>query len=292
MLSYFRGNGGLAILTLPDSADKNFFVACRDDLQGWDDCGVHTVSDDLGAGVPLPRPVSSVVSLVPSLTEAIAVSRPELLVGATDWCSQPPDLVVSRVRGTKNPDLRRIAELSPDLVICNQEENRELDVRRLREAGQSVWVTRIETLAEAFRSLDRLFTQALAGERPDWLAAAEASWSEPARLPPLRTVVPIWRDPWMVVGARTFTGDLLTRLGLRNAYAGSADRYPHVELTDLLAIRPELVLLPDEPYVFSATDGPEAFPGIRTELVSGRLLTWYGPSLATARADLEAVLAR
>src|ERR1043166_7799397 len=54
------------------------------------------------------------VSLVPSLTEAIAVSRPELLIGATDWCSQPPELEVSRVRGTKNPDLKRIAELGPD----------------------------------------------------------------------------------------------------------------------------------------------------------------------------------
>jgi ABC-type Fe3+-hydroxamate transport system substrate-binding protein len=253
---------------------------------------VQTIPDDLGVEVPLPRPVASIVSLVPSLTEAIAVSRPELLIGATDWCSQPPELEVSRVRGTKNPDLKRIAELRPDLVICNQEENRELDVRRLREAGLAVWVTRIETLAEAFRSLDRLFTQVLAGQPPDWLAAAEQSWSEPARLPPLRTVVPIWRDPWMVVGARTFTGDLLARLGLRNAFAGSADRYPHVQLEELLAVRPELVLLPDEPYLFSADDGPEAFPGLRTELVSGRLLTWYGPSLATARAELEAGLAR
>ena len=44
--------------------------------------------------------------------------------------------------------------------------------------------------------------------------------------------------------------------------------------------------------IFSPTDGPEAFEGIRTELVSGRLLTWYGPSLAEARAELEAVLGR
>ena len=59
---------------------------------------------------------------------------------------------------------------------------------------------------------------------------------------------------------------------------------------------PELVLLPDEPYPFSATDGPEAFAdlpgGPRTVLVSGRLLTWYGPSLLTARAELTAALGR
>ena len=46
----------------------------------------------------------------------------------------------------------------------------------------------------------------------------------------------------------------------------------------------DLVLLPDEPYVFTAEDGPEAFTQAPTALVSGRLLTWYGPSLLEARS--------
>ena len=50
----------------------------------------------------------------------------------------------------------------------------------------------------------------------------------------------------------------------------------------------DLVLLPDEPYVFTAEDGPEAFPRTETRLVSGRLLTWYGPSLLEARSLLSA----
>ena len=32
----------------------------------------------------------------------------------------------------------------------------------------------------------------------------------------------------------------------------------------------------------TADDGPEAFPGLPCALVSGRHLTWYGPSLAEA----------
>ena len=51
-----------------------------------------------------------------------------------------------------------------------------------------------------------------------------------------------------------------------------------------------LVPLPDEPYLFTADDGPEAFPGVPSVLVSGRQLTWYGPSLATARAELLAAV--
>ena len=37
--------------------------------------------------------------------------------------------------------------------------------------------------------------------------------------------------------------------------------------------------------MFTAADGPEAFTR-RTALVSGRLLTWYGPSLVGARLSL------
>ncbi|NDZ97926.1 cobalamin-binding protein, partial [Streptomyces sp. SID10116] len=63
-----------------------------------------------------------VVSLVPSLTEAVAVTVPDVLVGATDWCTHPAGLDVTRVGGTKNPDVPRIAALAPDLVVANEEE--------------------------------------------------------------------------------------------------------------------------------------------------------------------------
>jgi len=40
----------------------------------------------------------------------------------------------------------------------------------------------------------------------------------------------------------------------------------------------------------TADDGPEMFPGHRVALVEGRSLTWYGPSLITARMLLAAQL--
>lgn len=248
------------------------------------------MNDDLGHPVAPTRPARRVVSLVPSLTEAVAATRPDALVGATDWCTHPADLDVTRVRGTKNPDRAAIAALRPDLVIANREENRELDITRLRDAGIPVWVTVIETVDEAFASMRRLMTEALGWEVPDWLLRAERVWAEPAEASGRRVAVPIWRDPWMVVGSRTFTGDLLGRLGLVNAFDDparnpGADRYPHADLATIDDV--DLVLLPDEPYVFTADDGPEAFTRSPTVLVSGRALTWYGPSLVTARAELE-----
>ena len=245
--------------------------------------------DDLGHAVDAPRPAARLVSLVPSLTEAIASARREALVGATDWCTHPSDLDVDRVRGTKNPDRTAIAALTPDLVVANQEENRELDVERLRAEGIAVWVTRIRTLDEAFASMRRMFEDALGWDLPSWLDEAEQAWSAPTPAAGPRVAVPIWRDPWMVVGSDTFTGDVIARLGWKNVFDSSAERYPHVELAEIDRDDVDLVLLPDEPYVFGPDDGPEAFTRAPTALVSGRLLTWYGPSLVNARGELEAV---
>jgi ABC-type Fe3+-hydroxamate transport system substrate-binding protein len=227
-----------------------------------------------------------VVSLVPSITEALVSARRGAVVGATDWCTHPADLdatLEQRVRGTKNPDLAKIVALRPDVVIANHEENRELDVRRLREAGIDVHVTRIETVPEAVETFEHLFDVVLGWDRPDWLAEVRRLWTGPLPEVTATVAIPVWRDPWMVVGATTFTGDLARRLGWANAFADSADRYPKVEPADVEAAGVDLVLLPDEPYVFTADDGPEAFPRTQTRLVSGRLLTWYGPSLLEAR---------
>lgn len=248
--------------------------------------------DDLGHDVAVPTEARRVVSLVPSITEGLAAARPGAVVGATDWCTHPHDLEVVRVRGTKNPDRAAVEAARPDLVVANQEENRELDVQRLRDAGVPVWVTRIETVDDAFASLGRLFTDALGWGEPAWLADARRLWSAPAPAPRGRVAVPIWRDPWMVVGPRTFTADLLRRLGWGVTTGAAGDpheRYPHVDVADLDTSDVDLVLLPDEPYVFGPDDGPEAFTSVPTRLVSGGLLTWYGPSLVEAREVLGAL---
>jgi len=244
-------------------------------------------ADDTGRAVPVPPRVRRVVSLVPSLTESVAGCDAGLLAGVTDWCAHPPGLAAARIGGTKNPDVAAIAALAPDVVLANEEENREPDLAALRAAGCPVWVTRIRDLPEALASLDRMLTLGCRLPRPGWLDAAEAAWRQvPALAPGRAAIVPVWRRPWMVLGRDTFAGDLLARLGVANVYAGHAERYPRIGLAELQAAPADLVVLPDEPYRFGPGDGPEAFPGRPAALVSGRHLTWYGPSLAQAPALL------
>jgi ABC-type Fe3+-hydroxamate transport system substrate-binding protein len=247
--------------------------------------------DDIGLPVMVPPVVCRVVSLVPSLTETVASCAPALLVGATNWCTHPADLAVTRSGGTKNPDIGTALALRPDVVLANEEENRQPDLDAMRSAGLAVWVTRIRDLPEALASLRRMITLACRQPSPAWLDVAASVWKQPGVSGSLDAVVPIWRRPWMVLGRDTFAGDLLARLGVTNMYAGHDERYPRVDLDDLRATGADLVVLPDEPYRFTASDGPEAFPGRRTALVSGRHLTWYGPSLTEAPAVLRRQLA-
>jgi ABC-type Fe3+-hydroxamate transport system substrate-binding protein len=248
------------------------------------------VRDDLGAEVVIADDVARVVSLVPSLTESLAVTAPGLLVGATDWCTHPADLDVVRIGGTKNPRVSDIVALSPDVVIANDEENRAADIDALRAAGVAVWVTGPRAVADALTSLGRMLTDCCGLGRPVWLDEADAVWTpDRGRSGPRMTaVIPIWRRPWMVIGSDTFAGDLLSRLDIDNVMSGSSERYPKVDLGVVMDEEPDIVVLPDEPYAFGWHDGPEAFAewSVPVACVSGRHLTWYGPSLVEAREVL------
>ena len=238
--------------------------------------------DDTGADVRLDEPPRRIVSLVPSLTEALAASAPETLVGATNWCSHPTDLDAVRIGGTKNPDVGAIIRLAPDLVIANAEENRADDVDALRSAGQQVWVTDIRTVGQALNSMARLL-EAINAPSCSWLDDARSRWESLPDRPTAerrRAVITIWRRPWMHVGSDTYAGDVLRRLGIDNVLANSPERYPRLKLEDLPPY--DLVVLPDEPYAFHAHDGPESFDPIPCALVDGRSLTWYGPAMVQA----------
>lgn len=241
---------------------------------------MKTFHDDLGHPVMLAAPPRRIVSLVPSLTEALEATLPGVVIGATDYCIKPPELDVTRVRGTKNPNLEAIKALQPELVVANQEENRRIDVERMREAGLTVWVTKIDSVEEAFASLTKLFGEVLETQ-PAWLSQAKEIWAVPPHLE-ATAALPIWRDPWIVVGGNTFSADLLARVGVRN-YFEDQSRYPNVELDELR--QAPLVLLPNEPYNFTEIDGPECFE--KSVLIDGRATAWYGPAMVWSRSYLE-----
>lgn len=250
--------------------------------------------DELGAEVTLPDVPQRIVSLVPSLSETLWWLRvSDRVVGLTDYCVAPPHGFPNavRVRGTKNPDVGAIEALSPDLVIANEEENREIDVARLREAGVPVYVTAPRTVPEAAATLANV--GAVVGEEKGGEGLAQSieraldQLSSAGDRERLRTFCPIWRDPWMATGRATYAADLLAWTGYEVVPSGADGRYPAVELSEVEALDPDVVLLPDEPYAFGVDDR-EVFADwrARTRLIDGTQLTWYGPRTPYALGEL------
>ena len=111
------------------------------------------------------RPPARIVSLVPSLTETLfALGFNSEVVGITKFCVEPAEAVASitKVGGTKNPDIRAILKLEPELVIANAEENRREDIERIRAGGIPVFTTYPRTVPGAVESILRNGTGARA----------------------------------------------------------------------------------------------------------------------------------
>lgn len=250
-----------------------------------------TLTDDLGHPVPLGRDPRRIVSLVPNLTETLWWWHlGDRVVGATEWCVAPPHGFPNavRVRGTKNPDTAAIVDLAPDLVVANQEENRELDVQRLREAGVPVWVTAPTSIEEAATSLAALGEVLGVGGAGAGLAQEirRAVARVGARETTLTAFVPVWREPWMAVGTGTIAGDLLRLAGF--AVVPSEPRYPSVDLAAIATLDPDVVLLPDEPYLFTDEHRADfADWSARVRLLDGTALTWWGPRTPSSLASLR-----
>lgn len=239
--------------------------------------------DDLGHPVQVVGVPRRIVSLVPNLSEALWYwGVAPRLVGVTDYCVSPPDGFdhCARVRGTKNPDIGAVVALEPDLVVANVDENREVDVERLRAHGLPVHVTAAIDVTSAAASLARLGRVVQASgpaqhTADQVLTAMSRHRMRGAGVLP-RVAVPVWRDPWMVVGHDTVVGELLVELGFD--LVPHLERYPQVELADLDDA--DLVLLPDEPYPFGAADRDELLERVPTRavrLLDGQALTWWGP---------------
>ena len=208
-----------------------------------------------------------VVSLVPSVTETL-LSWGVIPAAVTRFCDAPG---LPTVGGTKNPDLAAIVALAPDVVFMDREENRAPDADSLTEAGVRVVATAVRSLGDVPPAL------AVLAE-----AAGAPAPSEPPRdrtpvaAPAVRAFVPIWRRPWMTVGAQTYGSSLLSAAGFDNIFGTEGDPYPAVDLGDAAARRPAVVLAPSEPYEFKEKHRPELEQVAPVVFVDGQDLFWWG----------------
>jgi ABC-type Fe3+-hydroxamate transport system substrate-binding protein len=213
-----------------------------------------------------------VVSLVPSLTETLfAIGAGDSVVGITNFCIFPEGIDRPRVGGTKTPSIERIRQLRPDIVYVNIEENLKRHADEIARFAKVI-ATEPKTIADVANMITMLGSIHSCEARARELAGQITDHRQPTTK--FTFVVPIWKKPWMWCGGDTYVSNLVESAGGRNLLR-DRDRYPSIDLADVLALRPDIVFLPDEPYPFTAADAA----AIKTRVIGpfpGHLFTWHG----------------
>ncbi|MBP7669049.1 MAG: ABC transporter substrate-binding protein [Candidatus Eisenbacteria bacterium] len=238
----------------------------------------------------MTRAPQHIVSLVPSLTEAISdLGAGGRLVGVTSYC--PP--LASRsssdgqgaraasspeiVGGPRTPSLEKIRALAPDLVVACAEENpaailadiapharvlafscHTLDDAEamLLDLGRALACEERAILhRDRFRAVrDEIRRVGESDLRPGENDGRTAPRHARAKSPARRIFYPVWRAPWIAVGRGCFPAAMLTEAGGESIFADRGVPYPKVDLEAVRAGAPEIFFLPDEPWPFGEGD--------------------------------------
>jgi ABC-type Fe3+-hydroxamate transport system substrate-binding protein len=181
------------------------------------------------------------------------------------------------VGGTKKLDIVKIEALRPDLVIANKEENTREDIEQIR-AFCPVWTSDISTVDEALDMISKV--SELVGREARGQQIIQEIRNSFDDMPKLdkKAAYFIWKNPYMVAGGATYISSLMEASGLSNVFC-DLDRYPEVSLAQILAAKPELLLLSSEPYPFKLKDLEalhQVLPRVKIILVDGEIFSWYG----------------
>jgi len=205
------------------------------------------------------------ISLVPSITESL-LAWGVTPTACTKYCEQPQ---LRHVGGTKNPDIDAIVALEPDVVLVDRVENRKEDADALTALGINVVDIDVQLLGDVNSQM------AIVARAVD--LGAPTIITPPARAIERTAFIPIWRRPWMTIGAQTYGSTLLEALGIVNVFADAATDFPEVDLDQVAARAPDLVLVPSEPYEFTAEHLDElAVVGAEVIEIDGQDLFWWG----------------
>ena len=227
-----------------------------------------------------------VVSLVPSLTETLFdLGCGDAVVGVTDFCIFPPDLDRPRVGGTKNPKVDAIRALQPDLVHMNMEENLRRHADEIATFAR-VFVTEPKSIDDVASLIVTLGELHDANDR----AAELVRTLDEARFTttPFTFAVPIWKKQWMWCGGDTYVSALVESCGGRNVLR-DRERYPSIEVAEVVAMKPDIIFLPDEPYAFTEDDAQSIDANVIGPF-PGHLFTWHGTRTIEGLRFLRRVL--
>ncbi len=204
------------------------------------------VTDDRGVSVSLITAPQRIVSLLPSLTETVcelgACSR---LVGVDRYSNYPPQVKsLPQLGGGIDPSIEAIVALRPDLVLMATSGR---GIERLEALGIKVLALEPKDGADVRRVLEQVgqVLQVRDAQRV-WrsidAAVLAAAQSLPARSREARVYFEASRGPY-AAGPKSFIGEVMQRLGLRNIIAPEWGAFPLISPEHVVRADPDVIMM-------------------------------------------------
>lgn len=250
------------------------------------------------AGGEYPPP-ESIVSLTPSLTEAVFfLGAGDRIIGRTRFCDYPDEaLSVEVVGGYTDIDVEKVLLMKPDLVVVSPAPGNRDAVKRIADAGVRVEVLQLRNTKQVFSTLVRLGD--VLGRRDPALRKVEAlrrSMDEvkkkAERMPEVPSLIVVDHNPTVLASPGSFPHELLTIAGGRNLVEDSGRTYTQADIEWLSAHPPEVLLDltaahggrgPADSDLVSRYDGiPGWDKGVRIVPLRNDSVTVAGPRMAEA----------
>lgn len=222
-----------------------------------------TLTDDAQRTVQLAQKPERIVSLAPSNTEMVcAIGACDALVGVTDFDDYPAQVAdVPKVVVQAVPDVEKIVAAEPDLVLAaGNQQTPQAAIDRLVELQVPVLVLYPSRLEDIYADIELIgqavdrspAAEKLVGEMQSRVAAVQAKVAG-ATAPRVFYEVSVYQGVIYTAGADSFLASLIETAG-GEPITGDATGVIQVE--DLVAADPQLILLGDAAYDQSVT--PEA----------------------------------
>lgn len=205
-----------------------------------------------GARVEPARPALRIVSLAPSVTEILfAVGAGSRVVGATDYCTHPPEAAsIPRVGGLIDPNFEAMLDLAPDLAVMPA--SHADSARVLASLGIPALVVdhaSIGGIADSIEAIGRAAGAPSAAARVAAELRGRLDRVERAArdLPRVRAMLCIDRPAGgiadvCIAGRDGFYDPLLALAGGRNVYEAATPLFPLVGAEGIVRLDPEVII--------------------------------------------------
>jgi iron complex transport system substrate-binding protein len=245
----------------------------------------------LRLGPPVPEKVERVVTLAPSLTEAVLkLGAGERLVGVSRFDEAKEVTKLPRVGGFNDPSVEAVVALRPQLLIVQMAPGNRQAVEKIAELGVPVLALPLTTVADVLDAMAQI-AAALKVDGQSVVARIETARARAREIgkqqrKPARALMILGFKPLVVAGPSSFAGELLTDVGAVNLAEKSPSPYPVFSVERAVALQPDVVIDCSD-----TADGRSELKalmkGVRWVELASHALLQPGPALADGLGELQ-----